>query len=224
MRGSSLLWCSAEWLVLGVVAHAVGEGLIVVKRSVCGVLSGVLAVGLGAGVAHADVIIADPPSTPAKITVKNPAEPYPLAQPPVEWTVYAQPYGLVPRGKAQSNYTISLHMGIPSEMSNLPPRGPYYQPARYSRFYKSARECNAVLDPYGHTYGPLNVVVLQHYVWMAKNDWTENVSNKCYQIFNGMWVHEYINFFESPGMKNLQKLPGRYPSRVPADQKKYLRK
>lgn len=212
------MWCSAEWLVLGVVAHAVGEGLIVVKRSVCGVLSGVLAVGLGAGVAHADVIIADPPSTPAKITVKNPAEPYPLAQPPVEWTVYAQPYGLVPRGKAQSNYTFS------GAFQNAPIKGTFGQPLRYSRFYKTAHECNAALDPAGHTYAPLNIIVPQHYVWMAKNDWTENLNFKCYQIFNGMWVHEYRNYFEIPGIKNPQKLPGRYPSRVPMDQKKYLRK
>lgn len=212
------MWCSAEWLVLGVVAHAVGEGLIVVKRSVCGVLSGVLAVGLGAGVAHADVIIADPPSTPAKITVRPLPKPQPLFQPPVEWTVYAQPYGLVPQGKAQSNNTVS------GAFQNAPVKGPYGQPSRYSRFYKTAQECNATMKPEGRGFGPLNVIVPQHYVWMAKNDWTEILGPSCYQIFNGMWVHEYINFFESPGMKNPQKLPGRYPSRVPADQKKYLRK
>lgn len=80
-----------------------------------------------------------------------------------------------------------------------------------------------MITAYGKAYGVLNVLVPQHYVWMSKNNWVENLSNRCYQIFNGMWVYEYINYFERAGVKDPKKLPGHYPKDVPDHQKQYLR-
>lgn len=178
---------------------------------------------VGGGVAYADGVDGynDPPTTPAKVTVKNPAKPYPLMQPPIEWTAFAQPYGRVPQGKSASNFSI-LGLGI---LENMPTRVGEFQPMRYSLFYETAKDCNAQLDIDGHYYGmAVKILVPKHWIWMSKNDWVEITSNKCYQIYNGKWIYEYVNFFEMPIVKDPQKLPGRYPKDVPPEQQKYLRK
>ena len=79
-------------------------------------------------------------------------------------------------------------------------------------------------DPYAHDFSVMNAIIPPHWIWMAKNDWTQQISTQCYQIYNGKWVYEYNNFFEMPVVPNPQKLPGRYPKDVPPEQQKYLRK
>lgn len=156
------------------------------------------------------------PPPPGKIVVEPQIQP--LLQPPIEATVYAQPYDIVPDFHAASNFS-----PLGTER-NKRIRGPLGQPNRYSLFYKTARECNAEIDPSAHDYGVGNLILPNHWVWVAMNDWTQQISSKCYQIFNGMWVYEFNNFFEMPVVQNPQSLPGHYPANVPAGQKKYLRK
>ena len=131
------------------------------KRAATVALTGFLMLSLGAGIAQAEPY-SDPATTPGKIVVHP--KPQPLIQPPIEATVYAQPYGLVPDFHAASNFS---PLGT---QKNIRVRGPLLQPNRYSLFFKTRAACQADLDPYGHDYGALNPIVPQHWLWMAKND------------------------------------------------------
>lgn len=185
------------------------------KRAATVALTGFLMLSLGAGIAQAEPY-SDPATTPGKIVVHP--KPQPGLQPSVEATVYAQPYGIVPDFHSSHNFSPF------GTQKNVRIRGYLGQPNRYSLFFKTRAACQADLDPYGHDYGALNPIVPQHWVWIAKNDATQQISTQCYRIYNGMWVYEYNNFFEMPVVQNPQNLPGHYPKNVPAEQKKYLRK
>lgn len=185
------------------------------KRAATVALTGFLMLSLGAGIAQAEPY-SDPATTPGKIVVHP--KPQPGLQPPVEATVYAQPYGIVPDFHSAANFSPF------GTMKNVRIRGPLLQPDRYSLFFRTAKECNAQLTPEAHDYGAGNLIVLTHWIWVAQHEWTQQISSKCYQIYNGMWVYEYNNFFEMPVVQNPQNLPGHYPKNVPAEQKKYLRK
>lgn len=173
----------------------------------------VLAVAIPATAAAApvnEVPPYDPPKTPAKHTTEEISQVY--WQPNTRWTVYARPYGKVPDGLSLANHQMFAN-------KNIKLSGPLGQPFRYSLFYKTEAECNTQIDPYGYPSGPLPMG--PHLIWLVKNDWTEQAAHKCYKIFNGMWVYEYINFLEMPGIKNIDGLPGRYPKDVPPEQRQY---
>jgi len=185
------------------------------KRAATVALTGFLMLSLGAGIAQAEPYSA-PATTPGKIVVHP--KPQPGLQPPVEATVYAQPYGIVPDFHSSHNFSPF------GTQKNVRIRGYLGQPNRYSLFYKTEKECASVLDDMGNYMGAAAIIVPPHWVWVVQHDWTEQLSVKCYQIFNGMWVYEYHNWLEQPIVKDPKSLPGLYPKDVPAEQKKYLRK
>lgn len=187
----------------------------IMKRFTAAALSIVLSVGVSAGVAQAQDF-SDPATTPGKITAHPKKQS--LLQPPVEATIYAEPYGIVPDHHAAANFS---PLGT---RKSAKIRGSLHQPLRYSLFFNSFEECQADFDPYAHDFSVMNAIIPPHWIWMAKNDWTQQISTQCYQIYNGKWVYEYDNFFEMPVVPNPQKLPGRYPKDVPPEQQKYLRK
>lgn len=175
----------------------------------------VLAVGIPATAAAAPVSEVppyDPPKTPGKMKYyEGDMNPESFTQPKIRWTVFARPYGRVPAGRSIANKILFNDW--------MDYRGTYGQPPRYSLFYETKAECDAVIVPEGYIMGPL--IIPSHFIWMAQNDWTEQLVHTCYQIFNGMWVYEYINFFEIPLIKNIDGLPGRYPKDVPPEQRQY---
>lgn len=175
--------------------------------------------------ASAQEVHSDIPSTPAKITAHP--KPLGLLQPPVEWTVYAQPYGRVPQGKAAQQYLGAGSGGIKAledALENTKTQYVWGEPYRYSLFYKDKKTCTTALDVSYSRANPGNFIVPSHWIWSIQHDFTGTMVNQCYQIFNGMWVYEYINYFELPSVKNPQSLPGRYVKDVPPSQRKYLRK
>lgn len=73
------------------------------KRFTAAALSIVLSVGVSAGVAQAQDF-SDPATTPGKITAHPKKQS--LLQPPVEATIYAEPYGIVPDHHAAANFRL----------------------------------------------------------------------------------------------------------------------
>lgn len=182
---------------------------------------------LGSGMASAQEVHSDIPSTPAKITVNPKPKPFPELQPPVELTVYAQPYGRVPQGKSLMNYAGPITAMSPALKNYVETQSPAWihgQPSRYSLFYKDKKTCTTALDAGYSRVSGLDSINFLHWIWSIQHDFTGTMVNQCYQIFNGMWVYEYINYFELPSVKNPQSLPGRYVKDVPPSQRKYLRK
>lgn len=129
------------------------------KRFTAAALSIVLSVGVSAGVAQAQDF-SDPATTPGKITAHPKKQS--LLQPPVEATIYAEPYGIVPDHHAAANFS---PLGT---RKSAKIRGSLHQPLRYSLFFNSFEECQADFDPYAHDFSVMNAIIPPHWIWMAK--------------------------------------------------------
>ena len=147
----------------------------IMKRFTAAALSIVLSVGVSAGVAQAQDF-SDPATTPGKITAHPKKQS--LLQPPVEATIYAEPYGIVPDHHAAANFS---PLGT---RKSAKIRGSLHQPLRYSLFFNSFEECQADFDPYAHDFSVMNAIIPPHWIWMAKNDWTQQISTQCLSLIH----------------------------------------
>lgn len=166
-----------------------------IRKISAGALVFAMLMTVNAGVAAATPATAPTPTEPMPITV-HPEPNANTGQPPIEWTVWAAPHAIILQGKSTLFYTSPL-----TKRMSHPQRDIFGNPYRYSEFFPSKSSC--AKDIKGRTTA--NALSPEYYIQLVEHDGQAPMIPLCYQIANGKWVYEYIQYGDPEKNKVIER-------------------